>query len=127
MFVAHNTPPPAVVEDAESGLFADGSDDAVGSGEDVDASWTGGPAALSTGDLRVLEEEAARKGFGKLYAIFNGGVEGLRACAAGEGDVVCAAVCVVLCALKQIVAALRRATRGLHSASTYMTQTFLYL
>lgn len=33
--------------------------------------------------FEALVQEAASKGYGKLYAVFGGGVEGLRACAAG--------------------------------------------
>ena len=34
-------------------------------------------------EQEALVKEAASKGYGKLYAVFGGGLEGLRACAAG--------------------------------------------
>ena len=34
-------------------------------------------------EYEALAREAAAKGFGKLYAVFGGGLDGLRACAAG--------------------------------------------
>lgn len=74
----------AVVEDAEAGLFTDHTaDEDVAGPDDTASGWSGAPAPLPSGDQLGLEEEAARKGYGKLYAIFNGGLEGLRACAAG--------------------------------------------
>ena len=35
-------------------------------------------------EQEALAKEAASKGYGKLYAVFGGGLEGLRACAAGD-------------------------------------------
>ena len=38
----------------------------------------------SPAELQALEAEAASKGYGKMYAAFGGGREGLEACAASE-------------------------------------------
>lgn len=35
-------------------------------------------------EQEALIKEAASKGYGKLHAVFGGGLEGLRACAAGK-------------------------------------------
>lgn len=34
-------------------------------------------------EYEALAKEASAKGYGKLYAVFGGGLEGLHACAAG--------------------------------------------
>ncbi len=62
--------------------FGDGDDD-------LDDSNTSPPVSIApklkftSEETTALEKEAGDKGYGKLYAAFGGGKEGLEACAAG--------------------------------------------
>lgn len=52
-------------------------------------------------EAEALAKEAASKGYGKLYAVFGGGLEGLRACSAGAAPFMVAhVVCALRCAAK---------------------------
>jgi hypothetical protein len=61
-------------------------------------------SAMGSLEYEALTQEAAAKGYGKLYAVFGGGLEGLRACAAGARTCPCAEFslfmpCATLCRL----------------------------
>jgi DNA polymerase-1 len=59
-------------------------------GTTAQAAATGEPAATTAAPPRTqpntaeLNAEAAKNGYGKMFAVMGGGVEGLRACAAIE-------------------------------------------
>jgi hypothetical protein len=88
-------------EEAAKKLFPTESEGAQGADEGAEEQESGssddeegeGPASILGSninpptpwvDFEALEKEAKEKGFGKLYATFGGGEEGLKACVAVE-------------------------------------------